>query len=354
MNVTSVVTPDNVQNSSSGIIMAEALEASRISRENLLQYLHGRNIVCEEDSGTITVDLTVYTLTGTPYKLRLYIPRDFPDSLDPDLAVVHPPCPQQRNGTAIPHDSPEFGTLGRTSDGYQILSVSYSRATRSAAVFLHQIFIEGTLWVNAYEEHIATGVNLAQHIQQCRRVENEGHVTTVEYLYLHTECRLSESTTSVQFWSDAQMKRLAREHEVLNAFFTSVEWSEDRRAVDVKFELSEEKTYILQVHLHHDFPNSLPILAIAHPEELLQVNGEPLPEESNEFATLKKKHDRLTICHFRPNEWMDNYDIKSVFLKGKFWIEAYEQYLEGKGDTVRDCICRLSQCSDHNGNVHNP
>ena len=307
--------------------MAEAIVAARISKEDIRRYFQRRNIPFNETAGEITAEFKVQTITGTQYTLRLYIPRDFPNSVDAILAVIDPRCLLQRNETAIPQNASDFKTLGRTTEGFQIISVSSS--SPNAAVFVHQIFMESTLWVNAHAEHLATGVNLAQHIQQCLQTENQS------------------PSSPVQFWSDAQTKRLAKEKGLLDDFFAPqfVEWSHDRRTVTVTIKSLQENTYVLEVHLHHDFPNSLPTLSIAHPQELFQVNGEPLPVFSSDFATLGKKHDRLIICHFRPNEWLDNCKITHVILKGMVWVNAYEQYLLQADKTLRDCVRELFQCS---------
>ena len=313
--------------------MAEARARPRISKEDLRRYFHQRNIQCNESSGQITVDFAVQTLAGRQqYKFRLYIPNGFPVSSDPTLAVVDPPCLVQQNETAILQNSAEFQTLGRTREGFQILSLSYSTTTSNAGVFMHQIFMKATLWANAYEEHLATGVSLAQHIRQCNETENESH------------------STPVPFWLDAQVKRLAKEKVLLDQFFGAdkVKWSHDRRAVDVKIKILQNKDYTLRVYLHHDYPNSCPALAIVSPEELFQVNGEPLPLYSQDFNTLGKKHDCLIICHFGPNEWMDNCNITSVInMKGMVWLHAYEQYLAHPNNaSFQECLRELCQCSE--------
>ena len=311
--------------------MAEA-RRPRISKEGLRRYFDERNLQvlqCNETPGQISVDFAVRSLTGTKYTLRLYIPEDFPLS-NPTLAVVQPPNLLQRNGTAIPENAAEFQTLGRTHEGFQRISPRYSTTNPNAGIFIHQIVMNGTLWLNAYEQHVATGVVLAHYIQQYRHAENESH------------------SAPMQFWSDAQVRHLALERDRLHEYFGrgKVTWHNDRRAVDVTITSSQQKTYILRVHFHHDYPNSCPSLAVVYPEELFQENGQPLPLHSQEFRTLGKKDGRLLICHFAPSEWMDNCKITRVFMKGLVWVNAYEQYSGQNDKSFQDCLRELNQCSE--------
>ena len=318
--------------------MAEAPEISRrpprISSEDLRQYFQRSQIRFNtENSGRMTVDFDVQTLTRKCYLLRLYIPEGFPHS-SPILAIVAPSRLEQRNGAALPSNSPEFHTLCSTFEGFPVISLAYPTLNTNANIYVRQIFLKGVLWLNAYEEHLLTGVNPARYLQEYRQAENES------------------ASKSVQFWSHTQIGRLAKEKTKLDGFFGEdcVTWSSDRRSVDVKVTpLQHETEYVLRVHLHHDYPNSCPTLAIIQPSVLLQVNGEPLPLNSQEFHTIARKDGHVLISHFLASEWMDNYDIVSVMRKGQVWVNAYEQYILQRDKSFGDCLREFNQCTESNG-----
>ena len=308
---------------------------SQISKAELQQYFRDRRIESSEISGQIFVELDVQTLSKTLYRLRLCIPEDYPNS-DPFLAVVHPPELHQHNGTILPPNDAQFLTHGKTDDGFQIISLLRLMPNTNASFFVHQIFAKGKLWVTAYEEHRATGENIAHYIHEYRLAENE------------------IASKPIPFWSETQVRRLEQEKQLLNEYFRSgqVKWSREQRAFDVTVKSMQEKeTYIFRVYLRHDYPNSCPVLALVYPDELLQLNGEPVPESSEEFHTQGKKDGHLTICHYRQNEWFDSYSVAGIVnLKALPWVNAYEQYKLQRNMSFNACLRQLSQESTQDEN----
>ena len=308
---------------------------AQISKAELQQYFRDRRIESSEISGQVFVELDVQTLSKTLYRLRLCIPKDYPNS-DPFLAVVHPRKLYQQNGTILPPNDAQFLTHGKTDDGFQIISLPRLMPNTNASFFVHQIFAKGKLWVTAYEEHRTTGVNIAHYIHEYRLAENE------------------IASKPIPFWSETQVRRLDREKQWLNEIFGSeqVKWSREQRAFDVTIKSTQKnETYIFRVYLRHDYPNSCPVLALVYPKELLQVNGEPLPESSKEFHTLGKKDGYLTICHYGSNEWFNPYKIANVvYMKALPWVNAYEQYKLQRNKSFKACLCQLSQESSQDEN----
>lgn len=322
--------------------MAEALgQRQQISKENIRRYLHERHLRyvtnSEMPGGELSVDFDVYTLSRNRYTLRLYVFGNFPES-SPKLAVgVRDGDFRKRNGKPIPDCSPEFQTSSR-QDGFQTIALTFpTTANQSVATYMNRIYIQGIVWLSAYEEYIATGLSVREFVQEYRRAEID-----------------SRETADVTFWSPLQVNRIAREITWLHENFgrDKVHWNRERRTVEVTITPTaafEPRTYIFRIHLHHDYPNSCPRLAIAYPEELFQVDGQPIPQNSEEFRTIDKKDGHLSICHFDPREWMDNCQITMVIMRGQAWVNAYEQYLMENGRKgFSDCLREQQQCTEGN------
>jgi hypothetical protein len=138
---------------------------------------------------------------------------------------------------------------------------------------------------------------------------------------------------SSRMWSGSQQHRLAVEKQLLEKHFRSVRWqyptSRGATKVDVDFNTNVGGRYTLRLHVPVDFPNSCPSLSIVYTsKELKKRNGYPLPTLSNEFHTLGKVDGCYTICHFLPSKWDANNTMYLVFLKGRLWLEAFENHLK--------------------------
>ena len=302
---------------------------SRPSIEELRQYFRARDIECNEIHGQISIHADVETLPRSSYKLRICIPDGFPHS-NPFLAVVRPANLFQQNGlTALPRHNVEFHTLGTTNDGFQIISLPRLARTTNTSFFVHQILAEGRLWVTAYEEYRKTGVSVDDYIHGYRLAETE-----------------STSSTSAPFWL-SQIQRVEQERQVLDDFFgaAQVKWSKQLRAFDVSTRsMRRQEPYIFRVYLPSDYPNSCPVLALVYPDRLMQVNGEPIPESSQEFHTLQRKDGHLTICHYGPNEWLNGYNVASIVnMKALPWANIYEEYMLQGNKSFKDCFSAFFQ-----------
>lgn len=242
------------------------------------------------------VEVDMVSNNNRNYILRLHLPDDFPNSC-PALAVVSPERIYRRNGEALPENSEEFHTLA-SHEGFPTIC-HYHPLDWHNGYWLHQVFVKGRIWIEAYEGHLDTGENLDYYLRR----------------YLQSsDPSFSASSFS---WSPQQVERLLQDKETLELYYPGqVEWS-GNRTVDVQIETENDNSYTLRVYLPPDFPNACPTLAIVSPQILRHwENEQPLPENSEEFHTLGKKDDKITICHFSPGDWIGNIAICQVFTKG--------------------------------------
>ena len=134
-------------------------------------------------------------------------------------------------------------------------------------------------------------------------------------------------------WSSAQQSRLTVEKQMLEKSFRGVRWHdwESRGAtkVDVDFTTNVAGRYTLRLYIPADYPNSCPKLAIVRSSKPLKLrNGDNLPALSDECHTLDLSVDGYQcLCHYHPSSWSANNTMYLVFLKGRLWLEAYENHL---------------------------
>ena len=131
----------------------------------------------------------------------------------------------------------------------------------------------------------------------------------------------------------SQRRRLEVEKQNLQKNFHSIRWqnstSRGATKVDVDFTTNVGGRYTLRLHVPGDFPNSCPSLSIVSASKgIRKRNGDPLPTLSNEFHTLGKLDGYYTICHFHPDRWDANNTMYLVFIKGRLWLEAFENHLK--------------------------
>lgn len=116
-----------------------------------------------EPTGETTVELTLRSNSDTDYKLRVYLPNDFPNSC-PHMAVVFPVQLMMKNGRSLPLLDDRFHTLGLTVDGFTKLC-HHSPELWTADNTLFQVFMKGRLWIEAYEGHLETGDTMEVYLR---------------------------------------------------------------------------------------------------------------------------------------------------------------------------------------------
>lgn len=132
----------------------------------------------------------------------------------------------------------------------------------------------------------------------------------------------------IMSWTEAQMRRLDKEHEILNKYFPEkVSWI-NRRNNDTKFEIemttNSGNLYTLRASIPHDYPNSCPNLYVSNQGRPLKDKfGEDIQcgTENHSYGT---RDGLTTICHFVPSMWTNEYTLYQIFMKGRIWLEAYE------------------------------
>ena len=131
-------------------------------------------------------------------------------------------------------------------------------------------------------------------------------------------------------WSRSQIYRLNIERDLLQKYFPDrISWicPGGSTKVELKVDTNNNKKYVLRIDVPGDFPNSCPKLTIMSPKNLRLKNGQPLPENSSAFHTLGAEDGCISICHFYPLHWNAQDTLYEVFMKGRFWLEAYEAHL---------------------------
>ena len=135
-------------------------------------------------------------------------------------------------------------------------------------------------------------------------------------------------------WSGAQQSRLAVEKQLLEKSFRGVQWydstSKGATKVDVDFTTNVGGGYTLRLYVPADWPNSCPALAIARPSMRLKLrHGEDLPISSHAYHTYGLSDEGYQcLCHYHPSSWNPNNTMYLVFLKGRLWLEAYENHMK--------------------------
>ena len=120
-----------------------------VEKDILEKYFPG-NVEWVDPTGDTKVDVTMITNSNQTYCLRVYVPRDFPNSL-PIMAVKSSPNPMPNWGScATTH------TLGQTSEGFLVIC-HYRSENWNAEHTFYEIFMKGRLWLEAYEGHLSTG-----------------------------------------------------------------------------------------------------------------------------------------------------------------------------------------------------
>jgi hypothetical protein len=125
-----------------------------IEKQVLQKYFSEFNWINPTDSSNTRVEGQIKTNVGNTYKLRVYIPSDFPNSR-PDMVVISPSPLKGYRG----QDMKELGMSSAMHtlaprDGY--LSICHYREWLPN-VTLYKVVLKGRLWLEALEGHKRTG-----------------------------------------------------------------------------------------------------------------------------------------------------------------------------------------------------
>lgn len=78
------------------------------------------------------------------------------------------------------------------------------------------------------------------------------------------------------------------------------------------------------------FPNQAPCMYLVYPTDLKDASGGALADHgpSHAFHLLRKnQHGHPQICHYNGQFWHPNVTLYKIVMKGRIWLEAYEQHL---------------------------
>ena len=107
-------------------------------------------------AGKTRIEIEMTSNSNQIYRLRAYVPPDFPNSL-PDLVVASAPKPMPNwEISAVNH------TIG-TRDGCLKICHYYSPRWNPENTF-YEVFVKGRVWLEAYEGHVKTGRNLDYYL----------------------------------------------------------------------------------------------------------------------------------------------------------------------------------------------
>jgi hypothetical protein len=106
-----------------------------------------------------------YSNAGNRYGLRVSIPAGYPYSRPP-MYVTEPLPLYMADGTRVASlgVSHQMHTLTPSSTG--MVQVCHWRDDRwHSGILLHKVFLKGLIWIEAYEQHLATGRALADFVR---------------------------------------------------------------------------------------------------------------------------------------------------------------------------------------------
>lgn len=102
--------------------------------------------------------------SGRQYHFRLSIPSNFPDGR-PELYITDPHPLRTADGSLVSAlgVSHAMHTLTPSSSGW--IQICHWRADRwHPGILLYKVFLKGLLWLEAYEQHLATGRPLSDFV----------------------------------------------------------------------------------------------------------------------------------------------------------------------------------------------
>lgn len=134
--------------------------------KNLLEkYFPGR-VQWYDPTGNTVVEVSINTNNGNAYRLRIYLAKDgelgsdFPNSM-PDMVVSMSPRSMLDWGVSDTHH-----TVGKRDGLLKICHYHPSQWTNESS--LHEVFMKGRIWLEAYEGHIRTGKTMNTFLGEMR------------------------------------------------------------------------------------------------------------------------------------------------------------------------------------------
>jgi len=137
-----------------------ALEHAILQREGFSQF----SVYWNRDADTYYASGLTFSNSGRRYGLHISIPVGFPYERPP-MYVTEPFPLLMADGIRVSSlgVSHQMHTLAPSSNG--LVQVCHWRDARwHSGIQLHQVFLKGLVWIEAYEQHLATGRPLAEFV----------------------------------------------------------------------------------------------------------------------------------------------------------------------------------------------
>lgn len=116
-----------------------------------------------DPTGKAKVEGVFHTNAGNSYKIRVYVPSDFPNST-PDMVVISPDplLDHDRNDLSDEDTNPDMHIVG-VKDGY-IKICHYHPGSWQPSITLYKVLLKGRIWVEAFDAHLKTGKKLDKYL----------------------------------------------------------------------------------------------------------------------------------------------------------------------------------------------
>jgi hypothetical protein len=137
-----------------------ALEHQILHQEGFTQF----SVYWYQSTDTYEASGVTSSNSGRAYSLSIPIPSGFPYQRPP-MYLTHPLPLYMADGTRVSSlgVSHQMHTLAPCSNGYVQLC-HWRDARWHSNILLQKVFLKGLLWIEAYEQHLATGRSLAEFV----------------------------------------------------------------------------------------------------------------------------------------------------------------------------------------------
>ena len=136
------------------------LENEVLHKEDFTQF----SVYWYESSDTYEASGTTSSSSGKLYTLAIPIPTGFPQSRPP-MYVTYPLPLYSADGSRVSSlgVSHFMHTLAPSTSGQ--VQICHWRDDRwHSGILLHKVFLKGLLWIEAYEQHLATGRPISEFV----------------------------------------------------------------------------------------------------------------------------------------------------------------------------------------------
>ena len=122
-----------------------AAQRTRLAVEkSILEKYFPGHVTWIDPQGNTKVEVAMTTNDGNSYRLRIYLPPDFPNSL-PDMVVAY-------SQESMPDWDASSDTHTWGKDKYGLLQICHYRSSQwTSKSSLYEVFMKGRLWLETYE-----------------------------------------------------------------------------------------------------------------------------------------------------------------------------------------------------------